>query len=104
MTILSEEIPYMASNEVLALQQVLENAINIPLSSEEYTALKAFWIFNIHDLMNLHPQIDLQEEYPLSKVNENGESTEGYYKLPSMLIKNIELLQQWYFEVTYPKT
>jgi hypothetical protein len=49
--------------EILALNHVLENVINIPADSEVHSAFKEFWIFTIHDLMNLHPQELLKMTY-----------------------------------------
>jgi hypothetical protein len=102
MSIPSEETPFIASNEVLALHHVLDNVLNIPMTSDVYSAFTKFWIFNINDLMNLRPRIDLQEEYTFSKVNDKGESIEVNSKLPAMVIRNIELLQQWYIESSHP--
>jgi hypothetical protein len=99
-----DDILSMPSNEHLALDHVLENILGIPITSSVRSAFTAFWIFTIDDLMNIKPRHDLQEEYTYSKVNDKGDKIETYNKLPPMLIRNIELLQQWYFEHTFPDT
>ena len=77
----------------------------IPLLSSNSAvsyAFPALWIFNINDLLNLQPRLDLQESFTHCTTNEEGETVEGIYKLPSMIVRNIELLQQWYYEHTSP--
>jgi hypothetical protein len=54
--------------------------------------------------MAIKPKHDLQEAYTNSTVNDKGEKMETYNKIPPMHIRNIELLQQWYFEHTFPDT
>jgi len=95
-------VPIFASDQVLALNHVIENVLSIPSSSAVQSAFPALWIFNINDLMNIQPRLDLQENYTHTSINDKGESVEGIYKLPPMIIRNIELLQQWYFEHTSP--
>jgi hypothetical protein len=66
--------------------------------------LPPFRIFTIDDLINIKPRHDLQEEYTYSKVSDKGDKIEAYNKLAPMLVRNIELLQQWYFEHSLPDT
>jgi hypothetical protein len=54
--------------------------------------------------MNIKPRHDLPEEYTKSKVNVKGDKIKTNTKLPPMLIRKIELLQQWYFEHAFPDT
>ncbi len=85
-----------APTEVLALQHVLENVLNIPTDSEVHSAFKLFWIHTIHDLMNLKPNEDLTMAYIHSALDENGDAIDRKCRIPSMLIRNIEYLQQWF--------
>jgi hypothetical protein len=96
-----DDILSMASNEHLALDHVLDNILGIPTSSTVWFAFSAFWIYIIDNLMTIKPRHDLQEEYTYSTVSDKGET---YNKIPPMLVQNIELLQQWYFELTFPDT
>jgi hypothetical protein len=98
----TEEYPIIENDEVLALNHVLENILNIPPLSEARSAFSAFWIFTIYDLMNLQPRRDLQEDYVYSQVDDLGKATNVYYKLPPMIIRNVELIQQWYYEQHHP--
>jgi hypothetical protein len=85
--------------EVLALNHVLENVLNIPSDSEVHSALKEFWIFSIHDLMNLHPHELLNMTYIHSTMDDTGVIVERTCRFPPMLTtRNIELLQQWFRE------
>ena len=82
--------------EVLALQHVLENVLNIPTNSDVHSGFKLFWINTIHDLMNLKPNEDLQMAYIHPTTDEKGDTIERKCRIPSMLIRNIDYLQQWY--------
>ena len=98
----NQDFPIIATDKVLALNHVLDNVLSIPSDSAVASAFPALWIFNINDLMNLQPRLDLQESYTHYTTNEEGETVQGIYKLPPMIIRNIELLQQWYYEHTSP--
>jgi hypothetical protein len=82
--------------DVLALQHVLENVLNIPTNSDVHSGFKLFWIHTIHDLMNLKPNEDLQMAYIHPTIDENGDTVDRKCRIPSMLIRNIDYLQQWY--------
>jgi hypothetical protein len=91
-------------HEHLALEHVLENILGISTTSSVRSAFTASYIFTIDDLTKIKPRHDLEEEYTYSTVNDKGDKIETYSKLPPMLIRNIELLQQWYFEHAFPDT
>ena len=74
------------------LNHVLENIHSFPPASAVMYAFPALWIFDINDLMNLQPCLDLQETYSHFTTSKDGETIEGIYKIPSMVIRNIELL------------
>jgi hypothetical protein len=85
------------TDEVAALQYVLEYVFNIPTDSPVYPALKSFWILDIHDFVTLDPRRDLQETYHYTTTNEEtGKEEENYFNTPAMFIRNIELFQEWF--------
>ena len=90
--------PVLPPVEVLALNHVLENVLNIPTESEVHSAFKEFWIFTIHDLMSLQPHELLNIIYSHSTTDDSGTQHERQCRFPAMLVRNIELLQQWYRE------
>jgi hypothetical protein len=61
-------------------------------------ALKHSWIFNINDLMLIKPLEDLQEDYYHPTLCADGEQRDLLQTIPSMVIRNIILLQEWFKE------
>jgi len=87
-----------AEDTKLALNHVLNEILDLPLDSHVRSAFKEFWINNIHDLMNCKVREDLTQSYSHTTI-EKGVVTDTKHVLPTMLIRNIELLQLWYREL-----
>jgi len=87
---------------VLALDHVLTEVLSLPMDAPARSAFPEFWIYTIHDLMNCKPREDLVDTYNHQTISEEGVTTDTPYGLPPMLIRNIELLQAWYYEQCDP--
>ena len=89
--------------EVLALQHVLDNVLGLPVKSEVRSAFPFFWISDINDHMSISAGEDLTQYYEHTSDSEDGtKSAQEYKELPPMLVRNIDLLQQWFLESQVP--
>jgi hypothetical protein len=89
-------------DEVLARQHVIKNVFSIPPDSKAHSGSKVFWINTINDLMSIKPSEDLMLPYFYPNFDEDGEPIDRKCRFPSMVIRNIDLLQKWYRTVDDP--
>ena len=84
------------SSPTLSLEHVLDNVLCLEEDSFVRGALTHAWIFTINDLMLIKPYEDLSADYYHPTLGDDGEQRDLLMTIPSMVIRNIVYLQEWY--------
>jgi hypothetical protein len=82
----------------MALAHVLDSVLKVPNESAARSAFPYFGIITIYDLMSVNAQEDLHEYFLHSTIDSDGDTTDLKHLFPTMLIRYIILLQNWYLQ------